>query len=185
MSYLDLVPAPEIEEEILCDLERELAVAFEISIRRRPHVPDPPEALDEKRGQYSSPAILQALTSRIREDTTRLLGITNRDLFIPMLTFIFGQAQLGGRTAVVSLARLRQEFYGLPGDRSLLLERIRKEAMHELGHTFRLTHCLDGRCVMSLSTDITQVDRKKPAFCASCEILLRDGIAAARGAGRT
>ena len=90
------------------------------------------------------------------------------DLAIPVLTFLFGQAQLDGPVALLSLCRLRQEFYGLPADEALLRERAAKETLHELGHTFGLTHCSDMRCSMSLSTDIALVDAKGGRYCPRC-----------------
>jgi archaemetzincin len=80
---------------------------------------------------------------------------------------------LGGRVAVVSLARLRQEFHGLPGNPHVLVQRALKEALHETGHTFGLVHCADGGCAMSLSTNIRQIDLKRAAFCAACAARLR------------
>jgi archaemetzincin len=102
----------------------------------------------------------------------KLLAVTEQDLFLPMFTFIYGQAQLGGKVGIVSLARLRQEFYGLAGDSELLRERACKEALHERGHAFGLVHCRDENCVMSASTDIQRVDGKRGEFCNSCRILL-------------
>jgi len=125
-------------------------------------------AYDAPRNQYSSPLILRELLRMRPPDTTRLLAFTEYDLFIPMLTYVFGAAQLGGPIAMVSLARLRQEFYSLPPNRSLLLERAGKESAHELGHTFGLTHCHNGACVMSLSTSLPQVDAKGVSYCPGC-----------------
>ena len=99
-----------------------------------------------------------------------------------MLTFIFGQAQLGGRLALVSLARLRQEFYGLPSDRELLRERALKESLHELGHTFGLLHCREAACTMSLATGIRQLDAKGGGYCAGCAALLHEKIPMIRNA---
>jgi archaemetzincin len=93
-----------------------------------------------------------------------LLAVTDRDLFVPVLTFVFGQAQLGGRSAVVSLARLRQEFYGLAAQSRVLLERAAKEALHETGHMFGLVHCADRSCAMSLATNVRQIDLKQAGF---------------------
>ena len=104
---------------------------------------------------------------RCPADALKLLAITERDLFIPVLTFVYGHAQLGGRVAAISLARLRQEFYGLPANQPVFLERALKEALHETGHTFGLVHCADRECAMSLATNIRQIDLKRAAFCAS------------------
>ena len=85
-----------------------------------------------------------------------------------MLTFVFGEAQLDGNCAVVSTARLHEEFYGLPPRADLLRERLVKEAAHELGHTFGLRHCADWRCVMTSSHAVERLDVKDAEFCAAC-----------------
>jgi archaemetzincin len=123
---------------------------------------------------------LRAVAGGVPADAARVLGITSRDIFLPGLSFVFGQAQLGGRAALLSLARLQQEFYGFPCDTLLLMTRACTEAVHELGHTFGLVHCRDPRCVMSLSTTVNEVDAKLQEFCGSCRILLREsaGMAA-------
>jgi uncharacterized peroxidase-related enzyme len=90
------------------------------------------------------------------------------DLFVPVLTFVFGEAQLDGNCAVVSTARLDEEFYGLPARSDLLRERLVKEASHELGHTFGLRHCADWRCVMASSHAVERLDVKGADFCAAC-----------------
>ena len=117
-------------------------------------------------------------------DVERVLGITECDLYIPMLTFVFGQAQLNGRIALVSLARLRQEFYGGTPDLGLLRLRLRKEVGHELGHSMGLIHCSDRGCLMSLATSIQDVDRKTDSFCAACRIFVDQALAHATPVGR-
>jgi archaemetzincin len=124
--------------------------------------------LDPGRAQYASSAALEMLAREAPPDTKKLLAVTTRDLFIPVLTFVFGQAQLSGRVGIVSLARLRQEFYSLPPDRGVFLDRTVKEALHESGHLFGLVHCADRACAMSLSTGVRQIDSKAPAFCGPC-----------------
>jgi archaemetzincin len=129
---------------------------------------EPAEAFDARRKQWSSVAMLKRVMANAPVGDDKILAVTERDLFIPMLTFVFGQAQIDGRFALVSLARLRQEFYGLPTSRDLLHRRARKECFHELGHAFGLLHCADPGCPMSLSTGISQVDAKGEDFCALC-----------------
>jgi archaemetzincin len=95
------------------------------------------------------------------------------DLFIPVLTFVFGEAQVNGSAAVVSTARLRLTYDERPAPRALVEARLLKECLHELGHTFGLVHCTDGMCVMARSNSILDVDRKRAAFCRDCRALLR------------
>ena len=104
----------------------------------------------------------------IKGSTWRLLGVTQLDLYIPILTFVFGEAQLGGGSAVVSYHRLQQEFYGLPEDMDVLANRLLIEAVHELGHTLRLTHCHDYRCAMAPSHAVEWIDIKDSGFCEDC-----------------
>jgi len=130
-------------------------------------------AFDAGRQQYRSLDVLEMLGRHCPADAWKLLAVPERDLFVPGLTFVFGQAQLGGRLAVVSLARLRQEFYGLAPNGQVLLERAAKEALHETGHTFGLVHCADRSCAMSLATNVRQIDEKRAAWCAACAAQLR------------
>jgi archaemetzincin len=181
VSYLYLAPAGTVEVPVLDGVEACLAAHFGLPTRRLPPLPDPAEAYDPQRHQYSSPQILAQLVELLPADAARLIGVLDRDLFIPMLTFLFGQAQLGGRVALISLTRLRQEFYGLPPDPELLIARARKEAVHEVGHTFGLVHCRRPRCTMALATVIEQVDAKGEEFCGSCQQLLHDSMAELTG----
>lgn len=141
---------------------------------------EPEAAWDPRRLQDNSVYFMRALAEQPREGAVRMLGLTERDLFIPALTFVFGQAQLAGELALVSVARLRQQFYGLPGDEELFESRTRKEIAHELGHTLGLIHCADASCAMSLSTTIYQVDGKHDRFCASCRHTIDGRIARLR-----
>jgi archaemetzincin len=97
-----------------------------------------------------------------------------------MLSFVFGQAQVGGAAALVSVARLRQEFYGIPANDRLTIARAIKECVHETGHTFGLTHCPDTGCPMSLSNTIRQVDDKGDELCGNCSIRLEESITTLR-----
>ncbi len=145
-------------------------VSFEPSI--------PQESFDESRGQYISNILLSWISKKF---SGLVLGIVDADAYAPGLNFVFGQAQLGGRSAVVFLKRLRPEFYGRPEDEDLFLMRVEKESMHELGHLIGLGHCPDRKCVMSFSNSIVEVDLKGSDFCPRCYLLLRRLQAAGRG----
>lgn len=129
----------------------------------------PDFAYHAERQQYHSSDILARMQQQDHSSCWRVLGVTEADLYIPILTFVFGEAQLGGKCALVSTHRLRQDFYGLPSDRDLLLDRLLKESVHELGHTVELTHCDDYRCVMAPSHAVEWIDLKESTFCPDCE----------------
>jgi len=162
-------------------IENATADWFPLPIRRPPAVAIPEGAYDAKRGQYQSVEFLKMLADRAPRDAERVLGVTDVDLAIPMLSFLFGQAQFDGPIAVVSLCRLHQEFYGLPAQQDLLRERTVKEVLHELGHTFGLTHCSDSKCAMSLATHIELVDAKAEQYCARCGTQLVKRFASKEG----
>ncbi|MBX5326724.1 MAG: archaemetzincin family Zn-dependent metalloprotease [Candidatus Bathyarchaeia archaeon] len=129
----------------------------------------PQEAYNSERKQYISSFLLSLLRDYLEKtDADKILGITTVDLYAPPLNFVFGEAELNGELAIISLCRFHQEFYGKPADQTLFLERTLKEATHEIGHTFGLTHCSDPFCVMFFSNSILDVDRKCPDFCQEC-----------------
>ena len=150
------------------------------TVRTMPTIPIPPESYEARRNQYSSTKILKEMLGDVPRDAHKLLGVTDKDLCIPILTYVFGEAQVGGTAAVVSLARLRQEHYGLAPDPSLLLERLRKESLHELGHTFGLIHCPSRDCVMYLSNTVVDVDTRGRDFCRGCETVVASNTATER-----
>jgi archaemetzincin len=168
VSVLYVAPVGAVARESLEWIEAAATEWFPFPVRRLPAMPVPEGCYDAARGQYQSFIMMQALARQAPRDAERILGITEGDLGTPVLTFLFGQAQLDGLVALVSLSRLRQEFYGLPPDDSLLRDRTIKEVLHELGHTFGLKHCMDAGCTMTLSTHIQLVDAKGAGFCGSC-----------------
>jgi archaemetzincin len=134
--------------------------------------PRPAFALDTLRDQHDCFKILDWLEERFPFLEKWILAITNVDLSIPVLTFVFGEARLGGRSAVISTFRLREEFYGYPSDDMVLLSRVEKEAIHEVGHMLGLTHCLDRNCVMYPSNTLLHTDVKSTKLCPRCHCCL-------------
>jgi archaemetzincin len=168
MKKLQLLAVGAVDARLLEWLSTALYEKFRVPAEVLSPTLDPAFALHAERQQYHSSEILAAMQRHINNNTWRLLGVTELDLYIPILTFVFGEAQLGGSGAVVSYHRLRQEFYGLPADLDLLANRLLIEAVHEVGHTLRLTHCHDYRCAMAPSHAVEWIDIKDSGFCEDC-----------------
>ena len=177
-------PAP---GEVLSAMEAALGDAFRLPVR--PPGPDRragPRRSTPTRGAVELDRVPRgAAAAACRPGPRGSSGSTERDLFVPVLSFVYGQAQLGGRVAVVSLARLRPEFHGLPPAPAALARRAATEAVHEVGHTFGLVHCLDRRCPMSLSIDLADLDGKTATPCAACGVLLEGSREMRRTRART
>lgn len=173
MNRIQLLPFGSIPAELLAELRNGLSREFAVPCELFPAEPDPRFAFNATRQQYLSTQILASMIERGTPPTTRLLGITLADLYIPILTFVFGEAQLEGNCALVSAHRLRQEFYGLPSNSQMLHDRLLKESTHELGHTLTLTHCEDYQCVMFPSHGVEWIDLKTSRFCDNCRSVVR------------
>jgi archaemetzincin len=168
MKYLHLLPIGAVDAQLLEWLGQSLYEKFRVKVEILEPALDPSFAMHTERLQYHSSEILGKMQRYITGNTWRLLGVTQLDLYIPILTFVFGEAQLGGPSAVVSYHRLQQQFYGLPEDMDLLANRLLVESVHELGHTLRLTHCHDYQCAMAPSHAVEWIDIKDSGFCEDC-----------------
>jgi archaemetzincin len=168
MKIISLVPIGRIERDHLELLGEQLASRMQAACLIQPQRQNGEFAYNRARGQYHSTEILKRLVQDPHTESWRILGVTDLDLYIPILTFVFGEAQLSAAAALVSTHRLRPEFYGMPQDPELLQERLLKEALHELGHTFGLRHCSDYLCVMSSSHSAERIDLKQAEFCTAC-----------------
>ncbi|MBE0659790.1 MAG: archaemetzincin family Zn-dependent metalloprotease [Bryobacteraceae bacterium] len=162
------VSPPHIDLNLLDRLSADLAARLQMQCRVHVDEFDSGFAFDTYRGQTYSTAILAKLAEVEVTEGDIVLGVTEADLFVPVLTFVFGEAQYPGKAAVVSVARLREEFYGLPADAEKLRVRLLKEAVHEIGHTRGLGHCDDWQCVMVSSHRVERLDLKGAEFCAQC-----------------
>ncbi|HWR50515.1 MAG TPA: archaemetzincin [Bryobacteraceae bacterium] len=130
---------------------------------------NPAPAWNANRGQYDSTRLIAELR---RLYDVPVVGAAAVDLFVPVLTFVFGEAEMPGRAAVFSICRLREEFYGLPQNPALVEARAVRELWHEFGHTQGLAHCRDSACVMSSSHSVVGVDSKTDQYCLTCEAKL-------------
>ena len=180
MNAIHLLPVGPPDGAVLERLRRGLQDNLRVSCELLPALLDPSPFLHAQRQQYHSTQILGALAGFVHDGCWRLLGVTSVDLYMPILTFVFGEAQLSGPCCVVSWRRLAQEFYGLPADPELFADRLLKEAVHELGHTLGLTHCQDYGCAMAASHSVEWIDVKGSSFCPSCRQLAAPAIPARR-----
>jgi archaemetzincin len=169
MKLLQLLPIGDFDGRLLRELGPAMANVFHVPCEVIPQPLDPEFTYHGERQQYHSSEILSAMQRRVTSASWRVLGVTAVDLYIPILTFVFGEAQMGGPCGLVSAHRLRQEFYGLPADPDALRRRLLKEAVHEIGHTLALTHCEDYQCAMAPSHAVEWIDLKESLLCDSCQ----------------
>ena len=130
-------------------------------------------AYSPERHQYNSTLIINRLSETVPSDYLKVIAVCKKDLFIPILTYVFGEAQLNGRACIVSLYRLK-DTRAVLNPEGVFAERIIKEAVHELGHTFSIRHCSDSSCVMHYCRSLNDVDNKKIRMCRYCSVMLED-----------
>ena len=172
MNLVRLLPVGTIAASRLEDLCAAIPTALPVRCEILPIRLDPTPTYHPERQQFHSSEILQHMQRLVGRDDWRVLGVAEVDLYIPILKYVFGEAQMGGPCAVVSTFRLRQEFYGLEADQALLQERLIKEAIHELGHTLHLHHCQDYVCAMASSHSVEWIDLRASKLCEACRYLL-------------
>lgn len=167
MKPIRVVPVGAVDRHLLEAVRNGLEREFRTAGTTDATPLDPAPAYHPERTQYHSTALLGQLGARDGQSSF-LLGVASVDLYIPILTFVFGEAQVGGPCAIVSCHRLQQQFYGLPPDDRLLEDRLIKEAIHELGHVLGLHHCENYECVMAASHAVEWLDLKERSMCTPC-----------------
>jgi len=163
---ITLKPLGNIADETMEELKDRVGGIFHCPVEIKTGFSDLAQVYNSERKQYLSSRLLASLGKSEREE--RVVGVADVDLYVPRLNFVFGEADVGSGTAIVSLCRLRQEYYGLAPDEALFLERATKEIVHELGHTFGLGHCPNNKCVMHFSNSLADTDLKEAHFCNKC-----------------
>ncbi len=154
----------EIAENVITEVFKITPVVYKEKLKI------PKRAYNPTRNQYDVSYFLLNLNNFLKDKNDKIIGVTNVDLYIPGLNFIFGAAnKIGGNVCIVSTTRLREEFYKNPRNDSLFKERLKKEVVHELGHLYGLGHCKNSYCVMHFSNNIIDTDIKSYDFCKNCK----------------
>ena len=168
LQNITLVSFGYFEENFLKNIAEAVKHEFPFSVNIKEGHLDLSEFYDPSRRQYNGIKLLKEVDSIFSSDSAKTIGLFHVDLFIPILTYIFGQAFLNGRTGIASHYRLSNERYGISSDDKFMLDRFKKEVIHELGHTFGLIHCNVSTCVMRSSTYVEDIDQKNAKLCPGC-----------------
>lgn len=175
----------EVDEIISKSIAANILGYLRLETVTAPPCVSPGYALDKSRMQYNAGHILEAFETTVSDDYEKVIGVLDVDLFVPIMTYVFGEARQGGKCALVSLHRLKKNADGSVPARHLVLERTAKVALHELGHLFNLGHCRDEGCLMHFTGGIRDLDRTPPYFCRYCTIYLSDDLTRIRKRDRS
>lgn len=175
LQNITLISFGYFEEDFLIDISGTLEQEFLLPVTIKEGHIDLSNYYDPGRRQYNGSELLKEVDAKFSSDSSKTMGLFNVDLFIPILTYIFGQAFLNGSTGIASFYRLSNERYGMKADNILLLDRFTKEVIHEFGHTFGLIHCHIPTCVMRSSTYVEDIDQKSHNLCSLCRTRLGIG----------
>jgi archaemetzincin len=172
LQLITLISFGYFDDDILKDVAEAVKREFLFPVNIREGHLDLSEFYDPIRRQYNGTRLVHEVENNFASDSSKTIGLFNVDLFIPILTYIFGQAFLNGRAGIASSYRLSNERYGIVTDDKLVLERFVKEVIHELGHTFGLIHCHIPTCVMRSSTYVEDIDQKSMHLCTGCRKII-------------
>ena len=167
---IEVIPFGQIDNSLLDYLKDNLNDIFAAEIIIKESETSPEYAFNSQRDQYYSAAILNNLLTTKKEKNRKTLAIIDKDLYVPELNFVFGQADPRNAICIISITRLKPSYYGLSEDDDLFFKRSLKEAVHELGHLLDLGHCQNPKCVMYFSNSLSDTDRKDYRFCDKCRI---------------
>ena len=170
-----ICPIGDLDASLLQQVKKDINQVFGYPVEFHALLKDVSFVLDPSRHQFHSTKILEKLEGLAPPRALKIIAIVQVDLFIPILTHVFGEAQLGGRSCVVSTHHLKEEISPMGGFKTFC-RRVSKEAVHELGHTFHLRHCREQSCIMHYCRTLQDVDRKSDQLCRYCTVLLQDEL---------
>jgi archaemetzincin len=168
LQNITLISFGYFRDDFLKNVADAVKQEFFLSVNSKEGHIDLSEFYDPVRRQYNGVKLLKEVEIMYSSDTSKTIGLFSVDLYIPILTYIFGQAFLKGSTGIASHYRLSNERYGIIPDDNIILKRFKKEVIHELGHTFGLIHCHVPTCVMRSSTYVEDIDQKGESLCLNC-----------------
>jgi archaemetzincin len=161
-AHLDLIPMGKVDPLAASVIAANLQTVVGLNTRILKACPEPEYSFSPRRGQYDAGKILADLTS-ISDGAKFRLGVVHVDIYTPILTFVFGESQLGGKAALISLFRIHDR------DPALIYDRAAKIAIHELGHLLGIVHCRAPDCLMDFSQNVEKLDALPLRFCDACE----------------
>jgi len=164
-----LKPLGDVANEVMEELRGKVNLVFHCPVEIEEGFSYLAHAYNPERRQYLAANLLATLGNSPKERNERIVGIADVDLYAPRLNFVFGEADIVSEVVIISLCRLRQEYYGLAPDKTLFIARATKEIVHEIGHTFGLNHCPNAKCVMHFSNSLADTDYKEVNFCTKCQ----------------
>lgn len=171
-----IIPVGDLPEKILESLIAEMPLLLNAKARLMPGLQLPEETMNRLRRQYDAEKIMSILSrtheAKFIDKEVPTLFITEADIYYAGLNFVFGLEDPEKRCAIISLARLKQEFYDGSPNLTVLADRTVKEAVHEIGHYLGLDHCGHSWCVMNFSPSVSDVDAKQKTFCKDCKVKL-------------
>lgn len=168
-EYIYIVPIGKAKRYIDNNLSVALKERFDCPVKMASAFDISRSTYNKVRKQYDASQVLLEVTQKKYPKAKKILAISPYDLYTEGLNFVFGLAQVDGEYCLISTARLDQRFWGDQHNEKLFFERTLKEAVHELGHTFGLSHCSDSYCVMFFSNSLKDTDKKNSDFCLNCK----------------
>jgi archaemetzincin len=161
-AHLDLIPLGNLDSLAVSIIGANIQAVLGLFTDIQEQRSKPDFAFMAVRNQYDASKIIASLAAET-DGAPLKLGLIQNDLSIPILTYVYGESQLGGKAAVISLHRL------FDIDRQIVYQRAAKIAVHEVGHLLGLEHCWEAGCLMRFSKQLDQLDRLPLRFCSSCE----------------